>query len=219
MRVIRCNKSLTVILSGGRVLQTGECTDKLFERVKTIQIQDNEFEMINLLIPEDNDEISNTRLIRFWEKQMNSRELTKEDNSVYWKSVSSLSMPLSFAEKVMDQGADFEVFGTDLQQVVIIAEIVDTVEQEVGVVVHHARVNVIAGGVGLVALAVDEVADDVTVGHEYLAGGCAFLQKSQCFHSVELQWQDAVESRLKRAFHDGGDRQVLEGIFLQIGGS
>lgn len=102
MRVIRCKQSLTVTLSGGRIIQTNECTDELFEQVKALHEADNEFEMINLLIPEKEEEsINNVRLIKFWKNAEASSEITKEGNSVYWNSVSPLSMPMSFAEKVM----------------------------------------------------------------------------------------------------------------------
>ena len=43
MRVIRCNKSLTVVLSGGRIIQTNECTDELFNEVRELQAKDDEF--------------------------------------------------------------------------------------------------------------------------------------------------------------------------------
>jgi len=103
MRVIRYKNSLTIVLSGGRILQTDECTDEMFEKIKQFQIEDNEFETINLLIPEAVDEYAdNVRLIKFWEKEEESSELTKKGNSVYWKSVSSLSMPMEFAERVMN---------------------------------------------------------------------------------------------------------------------
>lgn len=102
MRIIRCKNSLTVTLSGGRIIQTNECTDEIYEKVKALYEDDNEFDLINLLIPEkEEDAIQNARLIKFWEDEKLSSELTKEDNSIYWKSVSPLSMPLSFAEKVM----------------------------------------------------------------------------------------------------------------------
>lgn len=103
MRVIRCKQSLTVTLSGGRIIQTNECTDELFEKIKVLQEQDDEFELINLLIPEKENEdgVTKARLIQFWKNTQKSSALTKEKDSVYWKEVSPLSMPLSFAEKVM----------------------------------------------------------------------------------------------------------------------
>ena len=103
MRVIRCKQSLTVVLSGGRIIQTNNCDDEIFEKVKKFKDEDDEFELINLLIPEEAevDGINNVRLIQFWNNMEQTSELTKENNSVYWKSVSPLSMPMSFAEKVM----------------------------------------------------------------------------------------------------------------------
>ena len=103
MRVIRCSNSLTVVLSGGRIIQSNNCNDDMFKKVEALQKADDEFEMVNLLIPETDEVegINNIRLIQFWKNQEQSSELTKEGNSVYWKAVSSLSMPMSFAEKVM----------------------------------------------------------------------------------------------------------------------
>ena len=103
MRVIRCSNSLTVVLSGGRIIQSNNCNDDMFKKVETLQKADDEFEMVNLLIPETEEVegINNIRLIQFWKNQEQSSELTKEGNSVYWKAVSNLSMPMSFAEKVM----------------------------------------------------------------------------------------------------------------------
>lgn len=103
MRIIRCKTSLTVILSGGRIIQVNNCDDETYKKVEALYAADDEFEMINLLIPEkpEIEGINTVRLIKFWKDQEQSSELTREDNSVYWKSVSSLSMPMSFAEKVM----------------------------------------------------------------------------------------------------------------------
>lgn len=103
MRIIRCKTSLTVILSGGRIIQVNNCDDETYKKVEVLYAADNEFEMINLLIPEkpETEGISTVRLIKFWKDVEQTSELTKEGNSVYWKSVSPLSMPMSFAEKVM----------------------------------------------------------------------------------------------------------------------
>lgn len=103
MRIIRCKNSLTAILSNGRIIQTNQCTDEMFEAVKTYQKEDNEYELINLLIPEVNDDANyRIRVINFWEKASKSSVLTKKDDSIYWTEVSSLSLPMSFAEKIMD---------------------------------------------------------------------------------------------------------------------
>lgn len=102
MRIIRCKQSLTVVLSGGRIIQTNVCTDEMFKEVERLRAEDNEFELINLLIPEREDgTLSNARLIKFWNDMESTSELTTKGESVYWESVSSLSMPISFAEKVM----------------------------------------------------------------------------------------------------------------------
>ena len=103
MRIIRCKTSLTVTLSGGRIIQVNNCDDETYKKVEALYAADDEFEMINLLIPEkpETEGINTVRLIKFWKDQEQSSELTREGNSVYWNGVSPLSMPMSFAEKVM----------------------------------------------------------------------------------------------------------------------
>ncbi len=102
MRIIRCKNSLTVVFSGGRVIQTNECDDALFEKVKELKAKDDEFELINLLVPETNEKgINKVRLIKFLQSTEQSSELTHRNDAVYWDSVSPLSLPMSFAEKIM----------------------------------------------------------------------------------------------------------------------
>lgn len=103
MRIIRCKTSLTVTLSGGRIIQVNNCDDETYKKVEALYAADDEFEMINLLIPEkpETEGISTVRLIKFWDDVKETSELTTEGSSVYWKDVSPLSMPMSFAEKVM----------------------------------------------------------------------------------------------------------------------
>ena len=103
MKIIRCNNSLTAVLSGGRIIQTNNCTDEMFEKVKEYQAEDNEFELINFLVPEETkDGVDPARVIIFREKMEKSDILVFEDKSVYWKDVSPLSLPMSFAEKILD---------------------------------------------------------------------------------------------------------------------
>ena len=52
MRIIRCKTSLTVTLSGGRIIQVNNCDDETYKKVEALYAADDEFEMINLLIPE-----------------------------------------------------------------------------------------------------------------------------------------------------------------------
>jgi len=103
MKIIRCNNSLTAVLSGGRIIQTNNCTDEMFEKVKEYQAEDNEFELINFLVPEETEDgVDPARVIIFREKMEKSDILVFEDKSVYWKDVSPLSLPMSFAEKILD---------------------------------------------------------------------------------------------------------------------
>ena len=52
MRIVRCKNSLTAVLADGRIIQTNDCTDEIFKQVKKFKEEENEFELINLLIPE-----------------------------------------------------------------------------------------------------------------------------------------------------------------------
>ena len=103
MRIIKCKNTLTAILSGGRIIQTNECTDEIFKQVVKLQEEDNEFELINLLIPEmEEDRKTNARIIEFRENITHSDILSFTDNSVYWQDVSPLSLPQEFAEKILE---------------------------------------------------------------------------------------------------------------------
>ena len=103
MRIIRCKNSLTAVLSGGRILQSNACTDEMFEKVKALQEEDNEFELINLLIPEETEEgISSVRVIELVENVEKSKLLKFKDKSLYWEEISPLSLPMSFAEKIIE---------------------------------------------------------------------------------------------------------------------
>ena len=103
MRIIKCKNTLTAILSGGRIIQTNECTDEMFKQVVKFQEEDNEFELINLLIPElEEDRKTNARIIEFRENITHSDILSFTDNSVYWQDVSPLSLPQEFAEKILE---------------------------------------------------------------------------------------------------------------------
>ena len=115
MRIIRCKNSLTATLSDGRIIQTKECTDELYEKVKQFYDDDNEFELINLLIPEiddENEEVCEERrfrtlFIKVADKAKTSKILevkTDEFNNqaMYWPSVSPLSLPPELADRILE---------------------------------------------------------------------------------------------------------------------
>ena len=112
MRIIRCKQSLTAILSDGRILQNNSCTDEMFKKVRQYQEEDNEFELINLLIPEvdgDSEESEKRTYREFFvsvvDKAEESQILTVVKNgnekSMYWKEVSPLSLPPELAERIL----------------------------------------------------------------------------------------------------------------------
>jgi hypothetical protein len=119
MRIVRVNNSLTAILSDGRIIQTNNCTDEIFEQVKKFKEDNNEFELINLLIPEidENDAEENeqkkfrTFFIQTAKKAETSAilEVKTDDNGVqamYWNSVSPLSLPPELAERILKAEKD-----------------------------------------------------------------------------------------------------------------
>lgn len=119
MRIVRVNNSLTAILSDGRIIQTNNCTDEIFEQVKKFKEDNNEFELINLLIPEidENDAEENeqkkfrTFFIQTAKKAETSSilEVKTDDNGVqamYWNSVSPLSLPPELAERILKAEKD-----------------------------------------------------------------------------------------------------------------
>lgn len=113
MRIIRCKNSLTAVLADGRIIQTNNCTDEIFEQVKKLKAEDNEFELINLLIPETDDEDDNnevkkfrTFFIKVAEKAEASKILEVKvegtTQSMLWPSVSPLSLPPELAERILE---------------------------------------------------------------------------------------------------------------------
>ena len=119
MRIVRCKNSLTAVLADGRIIQTNACTDEVFEQVKKLKEEENEFELINLLIPEidENDAKENeqkrfrTFFIQTAKKAKTSAilEVKTDDNGVqamYWNSVSPLSLPPELAERILKAEKD-----------------------------------------------------------------------------------------------------------------
>lgn len=115
MRIIRCKNSLTAVLADGRIIQTNDCTDEIFEKVKKLKEEENEFELINLLIPEVDEESSEEEACKkyrtFFIEVAKKAEISKilevktdEDNntSMYWPSVSPLSLPPELADRILE---------------------------------------------------------------------------------------------------------------------
>lgn len=127
MRIVRCKNSLTAVLADGRIIQTDNCTDALFEQVKKLKEENNEFELINLLIPEideeDATENEQKRFRTFFIKTAKGAEKSKilevrtaEDGTqaMYWPSVSPLSLPPELAERIIkaEQNEDSNLLDT-----------------------------------------------------------------------------------------------------------
>ena len=109
MRVIRYKNSITVVLSGNRIIQSSECTDEMFEQIKKFQQEDNEFEAINLLIPEEPSALEETRYRNYFIQTVNDAKTSSvltttrdgRNTSIYWYEVSPLSMPPELAERIL----------------------------------------------------------------------------------------------------------------------
>lgn len=121
MRIVRCKNSLTAVLSDGRIIQTNNCTDELFEQVKKLKAEDNEFELINLLIPEideDDEAVEENEKKKFRmffievSKKADESKLLKvvtDENGIqamYWTAVSPLSVPPELAERILKAERD-----------------------------------------------------------------------------------------------------------------
>jgi hypothetical protein len=117
MRIVRCKNSLTAVLADGRIIQTNDCTDEIFEQVKKLKEEENEFELINLLIPEidekdeNNEEAALKKYRTFFIKVADKAETSKilevrvdENNNqaMYWPSVSPLSLPPELADRILE---------------------------------------------------------------------------------------------------------------------
>ena len=99
-KIIRNGESVIAVLDDGTILQNDLCDDELFNKLKDCTT-DNEVAL--LLLPnlqyflEKRDKANN-----FIDKVDKSHILTREGSSVYWLSVSELSMPQNFVEKVLE---------------------------------------------------------------------------------------------------------------------
>ena len=99
-KIIRNGESVIAVLDDGTILQNDSCDDELFNKLKACTT-DNEVAL--LLLPnlqhslEERDKANN-----FIDKVDKSHILTREGSSVYWLSVSELSMPQNFVEKVLE---------------------------------------------------------------------------------------------------------------------
>lgn len=94
MKIVRNGSSLVVVLNNGAVIQ-GQCTDELFNKV----IEANSDDEVLKLLPTLSPLVESVSLVDRVEK---SKYLSMNNNSVYWRGVSELSMPEDFVKVVLN---------------------------------------------------------------------------------------------------------------------
>lgn len=100
MKVIKNGQSLIVVLDDGTVLQNNNCDDKLFNLVVNAE---SDVEVAKLMIPAIGNKVAEKAAIEeIFDKVRNSDLLERRGNSIYWPSVSQLSMPKTLVEKVLE---------------------------------------------------------------------------------------------------------------------
>lgn len=88
------DRKVIVALSNGVTLERDNCSDEVLEQVKTA----SEEQLIDLLLPERKVVVQEReKLQATLHKLQNSCYLTVENNTIYWKRVSPLSVPLDLA--------------------------------------------------------------------------------------------------------------------------
>ena len=91
------------------------------------------------------------------------------------------------------QRTNLEILGTKLQKVVIRAQIVDAIYDKLRIIESLSGVDIITGRIGLVALAVERIEDDVAVGNENLAGVLTVIAVIQFLDGVKFNRKDTLE--------------------------
>lgn len=99
-KLIRNGNSVIAVLSNGTVLQNDSCTDELFNRLQTCATDE---ELLMELIPHMKEVMEQRKKVEDWLSKVDkSQYLTREGSSVYWLSVSELSLPQNFVAKILE---------------------------------------------------------------------------------------------------------------------
>lgn len=97
-KVIKIDNKVTVFLNNGDIVE-GEITEEGFQKVVDAQSDD---EVLRILCPEYQKIIdSHNEALSLIERVQKSNILSIENNTIYWKKVSSLSIPQELAEVVI----------------------------------------------------------------------------------------------------------------------
>ena len=94
MNIHRINNYLTLTLDDGTTLTTNECTDEVFNKIMQ-HINDRDT-LIGIFYPD----YAESQKLR--NRILKSKHMTMEGNSIYIKSISELTVPQDFAEKLID---------------------------------------------------------------------------------------------------------------------
>lgn len=99
-KLIRNNHSVIVILDDGNMLQNDQCTDELFTKLQQCK---SDSEIAILLMPNLQKIIEERdRATSLFDRVANSKILSSEGSSIYWREISELSIPQNFVEKILD---------------------------------------------------------------------------------------------------------------------
>lgn len=95
MNIHRIKNYLTLTLSDSTVLSTNNCTDEMFNQVVQLYMDNNTAALYNLFYPEGFENLELKSRIN------KSNFMTLKNNSIYIESISQLTVPTDFAEKLI----------------------------------------------------------------------------------------------------------------------
>lgn len=98
-KVIKINNKVTVFLNNGSIIERN-ITEEDFQKVISAQSDDD---IMKILCPDYNKTIESRReVLSLIEKVRESNILSIKNNSIYWDSISSLSVPQELAEVIIE---------------------------------------------------------------------------------------------------------------------
>lgn len=99
-KIIRNGNAVIAVLDDGTILQNDSCTDELFNKLKACKTDED---AALLLLPNLQSAFDKrTHAMNIFNRVTKSKVLSCEGSSIYWKSISELSMPQDFVEKILE---------------------------------------------------------------------------------------------------------------------
>ena len=95
MKIIRLKNFVTVLLDNGVILQSSTFTDEQYEKLQKCTSDDDAISLFNLEVAKKK------RAEKLLQDVLKSKFLTLRDDSVYWESVSKLSMPEILVNRIL----------------------------------------------------------------------------------------------------------------------